>query len=153
MSQTKGLRRKGRILAFQVLYGVSFVPPHGGWTCERIYNQSPAVTRETDEELILYARDLLINVWNTLEELDEVIKSYSKHWKIERIAKVELSILRLAIYELIHKADIPLKVGINEGIEIAKKFGDENSRNFINGILDAVARDIDGGKFSVTKKF
>ncbi|WP_031480853.1 transcription antitermination factor NusB [Maridesulfovibrio frigidus] len=153
MSQTKGLRRKGRILAFQVLYGVSFVPPHGGWTSERIYNQSPAVTRESDEELILYARDLLINVCNTLEELDEVIKSYSKHWKIERIAKVELSILRLAIYELIYKADIPLKVGINEGIEIAKKFGDENSRNFINGILDAVARDIDGGKFSVTKKF
>ncbi len=153
MSQTKGLRRKGRILAFQVLYGLSFVSPHGGWTCERIYNQSPAVTRETDEELILYARDLLINVWNTLEELDEVITSYSKHWKIKRIAKVELSILRLAIYELIHKADIPLKVGINEGIEIAKKFGDENSRNFINGILDAVARDIDGGKFSVTKKF
>ncbi|MBI9109691.1 transcription antitermination factor NusB [Maridesulfovibrio ferrireducens] len=153
MSQTKGLRRKGRILAFQVLYGISFVPPHGGWTCERIYNQSPAVTRETDEDLILYARELLLNVWNTLEELDEIISKYSKHWKIERIAKAELAILRLSVYELLYKADIPLKVGINEGIELAKKFGDDNSRNFINGILDAVARDIDSGKFSVTKKF
>ena len=153
MSQTKGLRRKGRVLAFQVLYGLSFVPPHGGWTCDRIYNQSPAVLRETDEELILYARDLLLGIWRSLEDLDEVIGSYSKHWKIERIAKVELAILRLAVYELMHKPDIPLKVGINEGIELAKKFGDGNSRNFINGILDAVARDIDTGKFKVTKNF
>lgn len=153
MSQTKGLRRKGRVLAFQVLYGLSFVPPHGGWTCDRIYNQSPAVMRETDEELILYARDMLLGIWRSLEELDEVIKNYSKHWKIERIAKVELAILRLAVYELMHKPDIPLKVGINEGIELAKKFGDGNSRNFINGILDAVARDIDTGKFKVTKNF
>lgn len=153
MSQTKGLRRKGRILAFQVLYGISFVPPHGGWTCERIYNQSPAVTRETDEDLILYARELLLSVWNKLEELDEIITKYSKHWKIERIAKAELAILRLSVYELLYKADIPLKVGINEGIELAKKFGDDNSRNFINGILDAVARDVDSGKFPITKKF
>ncbi|SMF00675.1 transcription antitermination factor NusB [Desulfovibrio gilichinskyi] len=153
MSQTKGLRRKGRILAFQVLYGISFVPPHGGWTCERIYNQSPAVARETDEDLILYARELLLSIWNKLEELDEIITKYSKHWKIERIAKAELAILRLSVYELLYKADIPLKVGINEGIELAKKFGDDNSRNFINGILDAVARDIDSGKFPITKKF
>ncbi|WP_291325819.1 transcription antitermination factor NusB [Desulfovibrio sp. UCD-KL4C] len=153
MSQTKGLRRKGRILAFQVLYGISFVPPHGGWTCERIYNQSPAVTRETDEDLILYARELLLSIWNKLEELDEIITKYSKHWKIERIAKAELAILRLSVYELLYKADIPLKVGINEGIELAKKFGDDNSRNFINGILDAVARDVDSGKFPITKKF
>ncbi|WP_432737999.1 transcription antitermination factor NusB [Maridesulfovibrio sp. FT414] len=153
MSQTKGLRRKARVLAFQVLYGLSFVPPHGGWTCDRIYNQSPAVRRETDEELILYARDLLLGIWRSLDELDEVIGGYSKHWKIERIAKVELAILRLAVYELMHKPDIPLKVGINEGIELAKKFGDGNSRNFINGILDAVARDIDTGKFKVTKNF
>ncbi len=153
MSQTKGLRRKGRIIAFQVLYGLSFVPPHGGWTCERIYNQSPAVLRETEEELILYARELLLGIWNAQEELDEVISRYSKHWKIGRIAKVELAILRLAAYELIHKADIPLKVGINEGIELAKKFGDGNSRNFINGILDAIARDIDTGKFKADKNF
>ncbi len=153
MSQTKGLRRKGRILAFQVLYGISFVPPHGGWTCERIYNQSPAVARETDEDLILYARELLLSIWNKLDELDEIITKYSKHWKIERIAKAELAILRLSVYELLYKADIPLKVGINEGIELAKKFGDENSRNFINGILDAVARDVDSGKFPITKKF
>ncbi|WP_421900191.1 transcription antitermination factor NusB [Maridesulfovibrio sp.] len=153
MSQTKGLRRKGRVLAFQVLYGLSFVPPHGGWTTERIYNQSPAVIRETEEDLILYARELLLGIWNAQEELDEVIGRYSKHWKIERIAKVELAILRLAVYELVHKPDIPLKVGINEGIELAKKFGDGNSRNFINGILDAVARDIDTGKFKVEKNF
>ncbi|WP_415718722.1 transcription antitermination factor NusB [Maridesulfovibrio sp.] len=153
MSQTKGLRRKGRIIAFQVLYGLSFVPPHGGWTCERIYNQSPAVLRETEEELILYGRELLLGIWNEHEEIDEVIGRYSKHWKIERIAKVELAILRLAAYELIHKADIPLKVGINEGIELAKKFGDGNSRNFINGILDAIARDIDTGKFKADKNF
>lgn len=153
MSQNKGVRRKGRIVAFQVLYGISFVPPEGGWTPERVYNLSPAVLQETNEEVVAFARQLFLGTCNNLEELDKTISSYSKHWKLERIAKVELAILRLSVFELLRMPDIPLKVAINEGIELAKKFGDGNSRNFINGILDAIARDIDSGKFGDLKSF
>ena len=63
------------------------------------------------------------------------------------VRKVELAILRLSLYEILHRQDIPLKVAINEAIELAKGFGDENSRAFVNGILDAVARAVDQGRF------
>ncbi|WP_027180360.1 transcription antitermination factor NusB [Maridesulfovibrio bastinii] len=153
MSQNKGVRRKGRIVAFQVLYGISFVPPEGGWTPERIYNLSPAVLQETNEDVVTFARQIFLGTCKDLGKLDETISKYSKHWKLERIAKVELAILRLSVFELLSMPDIPLKVAINEGIELAKKFGDGNSRNFINGILDAIARDIDNGKFGDLKNF
>ncbi len=153
MSQNKGVRRKGRVVAFQILDGISFVPPHGGWTPERIYNLSPAVLQEESEEVIAFARELFLGVYRDMDKLDKTISDYSRHWKLERIARVELAILRLSVFELLHKPDIPLKVAINEGIELAKKFGDGNSRNFINGILDAIARDIDHGKFGDIKSF
>ncbi len=63
----------------------------------------------------------------------------SQHWKIERIANVELSILRLSLYEMLY-TDIPVRAAINEAIELSKTFGDEKSRGFVNGILDGVAK-------------
>ncbi|MDO9632752.1 MAG: transcription antitermination factor NusB, partial [Humidesulfovibrio sp.] len=95
---------------------------------------------------------LVQGVCENQAEIDKVIGKHSDHWKIGRIGKVELAILRLSLFEILHRSDIPLKVAINEAIELAKGFGDENSRSFVNGILDAVARAVDEGRFDIEKK-
>jgi len=75
------------------------------------------------------------------QEIDRCIQNYSKNWRLERIAKVELTVLRLAVYEMLHHRDVPPKVAINEGIELSKTFGDPKSGRFVNGILDGIARE------------
>jgi N utilization substance protein B len=93
----------------------------------------------------------VLGAWNAQRELDEVIARFSKNWKLTRIAKVELTILRLAMHEILHRQDIPLRVAINEAVELAKTYGDDNSPTFVNGILDAVARAVDNGEFTIRK--
>ena len=134
----KSPRRQGREKAFQVLYGMHFwsQPDH------------PHLIRTFDhfvgshgEELTpgnAFALDLVNGVLKTLPELDAIIAAHSKNWRLERIAKIELTILRLSLYEMLHRDDVPDKVAINEGIELAKKFGDHRSSGFVNGILDAI---------------
>ena len=74
------------------------------------------------------------------EKIDELISYTAKGWKIERMSKVDLSILRLSIYELMFDEDIPEKVAINEAVELAKEYGGEDSASFINGILGEISR-------------
>ena len=90
-------------------------------------------------------------MWDNQREIDALIVRFSKNWKLSRIAKVELTILRLAVFEILNRSDIPLRVTLNEAIELAKRYGDENSRNFINGILDAIAKAVDSGEFEIHK--
>ena len=71
-------------------------------------------------------------------EIDELIERFSENWKISRMSRVDRNVLRLAVYELLHCHDIPPKVSINEAIDLAKRFGTEDSGAFINGILDSV---------------
>lgn len=85
-----------------------------------------------------FAVELIKGVISNIEELDQIIRRYSKNWKFERLSIIDKSILRLAIFEMIFKKDIPAVVTINECIELGKTFGGENSGQFINGILDAV---------------
>lgn len=77
-----------------------------------------------------------------ISKIDEYIEKYSKGWKINRIAKVDLAIMRLAIYEMLYREDVPNVVAVNEAIELAKKFGGDNSPNFINGILGNVIKEV-----------
>jgi len=95
--------------------------------------------------------ELCKGVWGRHEELDRIIQDNSQHWKLGRIGKVELTILRLALFEIMNVEDIPLRVALNEAVELSKEFGDENSPGFVNGILDAVAKAVDQGKFEVKK--
>ena len=85
-----------------------------------------------------YFFEIVNGVLNCQEEIDQMISSKAKGWTIERIAKVDLAILRVAIYEIKHREDIPLSVSINEAVEIAKKFGTDESGKFINGLLAQV---------------
>ncbi len=132
-----------RRLAFQVLYSLEFNIPSGADSLRQTMESFlPEDITNSD-----FAWELVQGVWNRIGELDRIIGSYSRGWKIERIAKTELSILRLGLFEMLFLPDMPLKVAINEGVELAKYFGDENSSVYVNGILDAVSKDVAGGKF------
>ncbi len=93
--------------------------------------------QEDEIEYINHAVDIIIN---NLEEIDLAIKNYIKGWRLHRLAKIDLAILRISIYELLYRKDIPVEVSINEAIEIAKKFSTEESSKFINGILGSFVR-------------
>ncbi len=90
------------------------------------------------EEEYAYISERANNVIDKLDEIDRIITECATGWTFERIAKVELAILRLAIYEIKFDDDIPVNVAVNEAIEIAKEYGGENAPSFINGVLAKV---------------
>ncbi|MBP7602649.1 MAG: transcription antitermination factor NusB [Spirochaetes bacterium] len=96
------------------------------------------VDKDISEDIRQFAVALIDGSLRNMDEIDELIKTYSKNWKFERLSAVDKSILRLSIYALIHLPDIPSAVTINEGIELGKIYGGESSGQFINGILDAI---------------
>lgn len=94
-----------------------------------------------DKNTIAYIEDAVKGIDKNKEDIVEKIeKNLKKDWKIERISKVDLSILKLAIYEIKYK-EIPFKVVINEAVELAKKYGEDNSKNFVNGILASIVKE------------
>ncbi|MUM76517.1 transcription antitermination factor NusB [Pseudodesulfovibrio sp. F-1] len=134
-----GVRRVGRTLAFQVLYGVHFDDPQNPVDIETAFDRNPMVDEQESATARDFARTLVMGVDANLARIDAVIGEHSQHWKFDRIAVIELSILRLSLYEMLF-TDIPVKAAINEAIELSKLFGDEKSRGFVNGILDGAAR-------------
>jgi transcription antitermination protein NusB len=146
-------RRKARKQAFECLYGLIFETAADERSLRRVFRRCPHDVAEGEEDMGQdFAWELVQGVWTRQTELDALIVRFSKNWKLSRIAKVELTILRLAVYEILFSPDIPLRVALNEAIELSKRYGDENSRNFINGILDAIAKAVDSGEFAVTKE-
>lgn len=137
MTNSMGNRRKGREAALQLL----FLTDMSGSTSDRVvanfWDENP-----TDDETREFGQRLFTGTMAQLETIDETLTQFSAHWKLHRMAAVDRNVLRLAIYELVHCADIPTKVTLNEAIEIAKKFGSEESGAFVNGILDQVAKTI-----------
>ena len=96
-----------------------------------------------DESAIEYIKDAVLGIEeNKKEILGNIEKNLKKDWKIERISKIDLVILKLAIYEITYK-EIPYKVVINEAVELAKKYGEDNSKNFVNGILASIVKEKD----------
>ena len=89
-----------------------------------------------------YIKNVYFGVCNNVEVIDEEIIKNAKGWKVNRLSRVSRSILRLCIYEMLYENDIPLRVSINEGVELAKLYEDEKARSFINGVLNAVKNSI-----------
>ena len=132
-------RRKNRILAFQYLYMQEFhknleFGPNFLYLIE-CYDERP--------EEYTFARELIKGTLENLDTIDPLIEKFSQNWTFSRIAKVDLSILRMAIYELLFRKDIPPIVSINEAIDLTKAFSKDDSNRFINGILDKVKEMID----------
>lgn len=94
------------------------------------------------QDQIEYIEDCVKGVEKNRELIDEYIEKYSKGWKINRIAKVDLAIMRLAVYEMLHREDVPNASAIDEAVELAKKFGGDNSPSFINGILGNIIKEL-----------
>lgn len=90
---------------------------------------------ELKEEHAAYISNKSGQIIEKLEELDEMINQKAKGWKTERMNKVDLTILRVAVYEIVFDEDVPTGVAINEAVELAKKFGTEESAGFVNGVL------------------
>lgn len=130
-------RREARELAVQFLYQHDLNPDGVEAALTSFWGlQTPARKRNG------FTEELVRGIIGHIEPVDIKIKSYAENWKFNRIAVVDRSILRLAIYELLFREDIPPVVSINEALELAKKYSTEDSSRFINGILDRVKEDL-----------
>lgn len=151
------MRREARERAVQFLFQHDLNPPEDldvaleqFWYAQRVaartddskptYGQLIELPPPTAEEaaLRLFADPLIRGTIEHRNECDEVIKKHAKNWDLHRIATVDRNIMRLAIYEMLHRDDIPPVVSINEAVDIAKKFSTQDSGKFVNGILDKV---------------
>jgi N utilization substance protein B len=132
-----GARRSGRAYALQLLYARDGDPATdvagaaGAWVSEFELDVDPTAQA--------FARELVAAAGTRGPEIDEQIAAASKNWRIDRMSRVDRNILRLGACELIAFRDVPVKVVINEAVELAKRFGTAESSAFVNGVLDRVA--------------
>ena len=130
-----GIRRTGRAYALQLLYA------RDGDTATNVTDVTWAneFDLEIDPQAQAFARDLVAAASPRTKEIDDLIASASKNWRIERMSRVDRNILRLGACELLQFKDVPVKVVINEAVELAKRFGTAESSAFVNGVLDRIA--------------
>jgi N utilization substance protein B len=129
-------RRKAREHALQLLFQLD------------IRKEKPSATVlknfwsefDPDDEVREFAEEIVKGTHKRLTKINELIHQCARNWSIDRMAVVDRNVLRMAVYEILYRIDIPSSVTINEAIEIAKKFGTDESGSFVNGILDCVAR-------------
>ncbi len=129
-------RREARECAFSLLFQIDF------WNEDEIENQIELYfddyPEQIDEMSLKFIKDEALGAYAKKTIIDKAIGEYSKDWAISRMAKVDLAILRLATYEIFYDSSIPAVVSVNEAIELAKKYGNDSSPSFINGILGKV---------------
>jgi N utilization substance protein B len=128
-------RTKARERAVQALYQIDVAATDLDEALSRFWKSFEPV----EQEVMDLAEALVRGVARHRRELDDAIEAVSSNWRLDRMAKVDRNVLRLAAYELLHRPDVPVKVAINEAIELGKKFGSESSGAFINGVLDKIA--------------
>lgn len=127
-------RRKSREQAFALLFEKSF-------NDQPVEELAAAATEARDTEAEPFALSLAEGAEMHLVEIDAKIDTYSRKWSRERISRVALAVLRLAIYEMLFEDSVPVSVAINEAVELAKRYGGEEDSSFVNGILGSVSRE------------
>jgi len=127
-----GSRHQSRERALQILFQYDIHGKAGVWLDE-FWNQC-----EATEDVRAFAEELVRGVLAHRVELDALLGRYATNWKVSRMQVVDRNILRLGIYELLWREDVPAKVTMNEAIELAKDFGDDEAAKFVNGVLDKV---------------
>ncbi|OEU47196.1 MAG: transcription antitermination factor NusB [Desulfobulbaceae bacterium S5133MH15] len=139
-----GTRRKSREAALQFLYQNDFVKVADiGNDAELSENFNIFCSLyQINKKARQYAFDLVKGILAEMDDIDEVISAAASHWRLVRIAPTDRNLLRIAVFEMTDMDDIPPQVAINEAVEIAKRFGGEESPRFINGILDAVKNNL-----------
>ena len=111
----------------------------GGNTPEQV-GATFFLERKADREVESFARELFRGAVNDIEQLDRLVREHAANWRLERMAAVDRSILRMAVYELLHCPETPPHAVINEALEIARRFSGEGSVEFVNGILDTILK-------------
>lgn len=135
-------RRKGRVLAFQGLYSWDV----GGMSKDDVLSLSWAADDETsgnvDMETSVFARILLAGAIENQEKIDALIKQNLKGWDFGRLNKVSLAILRMSVYSLLFQKDISPSIVIDEAVDIAKKYGEDDAFKFVNAVLDNIGKTV-----------
>ena len=135
-----GDRRIARELALQALYkldmlGETAAPGDIGLFWEHFVPEGVSRGGESEQ----FARELVAGVGANRGRIDELIAAAAEHWRLPRLSRVDLNVLRLATFELLARPEIPASVTLNEAIEIARRYGSEDSSGFVNGVLDHIA--------------
>ena len=133
-------RHMAREVAFKIVFELAFQDGDA----EELYNnfiegldEKPDINEDDSK----YIKEVIIGIKENLTTIDDKIKSKLKDWNFDRISKVDIAILRLAIYEICFRKDIPEKVSVNEAVEIAKSFGEDTSSSFVNGVLAEILKE------------
>jgi len=130
---TMGVRRLSRELALQVLFQIDLVNANMEESLRYIFENGTY-----SEDIKEFTLNIVRGVMGNLIEIDKAIKKYTDNWSLERINNIDRNILRIAIYEILFRDDIPKSVSINEAVELAKKYGTESSFSFVNGVLGKI---------------
>ncbi|HUV56145.1 MAG TPA: transcription antitermination factor NusB [Dehalococcoidales bacterium] len=129
-----GARRKARTLTLQALYEIDSV----GHKVEEVVSRLLG-KKSLSAENVTFARELINGVIQNKEKIDRHIEEFAPAWPIEQIPAVDRNILRLAIFEILLDNKVPVKVAINEAVELAKTFGSDSSPKFVNGVLGSIS--------------
>lgn len=128
------VRRRARVLALQTLYEVDLADHAPGKVIQRHFQEN-ALPGAGER----FASHLVSGVMANKARLDELISSYAPEWPLDQMAAIDRNILRIAIFEFMLDGDTPVKVAINEAVELAKLFGSNSSARFVNGVLGSLA--------------
>jgi N utilization substance protein B len=134
-----GARRRARECALQMLFQYDVAHP----SVDELVRTYWGEIAEAAEDVREFATDLAVGAITHLETIDERIKMRTEHWRIPRMAIVDRNLIRLAVYEFLFQPQTPKTVAINEALEIARRFSTHEATQFINGILDAIKRDLE----------
>lgn len=128
-------RKAAREIAIKLLFQMEFQKENKEEQIEAVLSENKLTNNDYK-----YINDVIRGVFDKIDEIDVLIKKYAKGWDPGRMSKVDLSVLRLCIYEVLYREDIPYSVSVNEAVEIAKKFSSEEAGSFINGILSNISK-------------
>jgi N utilization substance protein B len=142
-----GRRRKAREDTLRILFRLEFENKQIEKTLDQYWK-----SKKASEEIKEYSTWLVNGVISDQAKIDNIIQQVSEHWRISRMALVDRNILRMAVFELLYEEKIAPAIVINEAIEIAKKYSGEEAATFVNGILDAVRKDLKDIKKSLEEK-
>ncbi len=129
-------RRKAREYALQILFQLDIRKEKPSATIFKRFWEE----RSPDDEVKTFTEEIVKGTTRHIEKINKQIHACARNWSLDRMAMVDRNVLRMAVYEILYRMDIPASVTINEAIEIAKKYGTDESGSFVNGILDSVAR-------------
>ncbi len=127
-------RTLAREYALQMLYQCELNPDGANEIIKSVWSEFP----DTDDEVRDFANRIVTGTLERISDLDVVINRYADNWQLSRMAVVDRNILRFATFEILYMEDVPPKVSINEAVNLAKKFSQEDSGKFVNGVLDKI---------------